>query len=135
MEREPTLAAHYTRTFLETLAEMGLDTTRLLEQVDLDANQVYDPDARIPARFQEDLWEHAARYAGDPHFGLHVGEKSTLGRWGLVEYILMNSATVEEALENVIRFWRLVIDGKMVTLARDDGTARFTFDASLFSSR
>ena len=135
MKREPTLAAHYTRTFLETLADMGLDTAVLLEQVGLDARSVYDLDARIPAHFQEDLWEHAAHHADDPHLGLHVGEQSTLGRWGLVEYILMNSATVEEALENVIRFWRLVIDGKMVTLAQDGETARFAFDASLCHNR
>ncbi len=135
MEREPTLAAHYTRTFLDTLTEFGFDTAVLLEQVGLEVSRVYSPDARIPARFQEALWEHAARFSDDPHLGLHVGEQSTLGRWGLVEYILMNSATVEDALENVVRFWRLVIDGKMVLLGQDGDTARFSYDASLCNNR
>lgn len=135
MSREPTLAASFTRIFVEATTDMGLDPAHLLAQVELEPQDLQDPDARIPARLQLDLWDHAARLTGDLYLGIHVGEHTKLGRWGIVEHIILLSATVEDAMKNVIRYWQLIVDGKILKLEQEGDTARFTFDGAFCSNR
>jgi AraC-like DNA-binding protein len=48
------------------------------------------------------LYERAARLTGDGSFGLHVGERTSHAMYGLLGYSAANSATVGQAIRNLI---------------------------------
>jgi AraC-like DNA-binding protein len=55
-------------------------------------------DDRISAETHLSIEEKAAAMTGDPCFGLHVGQFYTPGSWSLLDYIVMNSRTLGDAL-------------------------------------
>lgn len=80
-------------------------------------------DERLPMAMFTDLWQALLAQSGDPLIGLRLGRHFRLGRWGLVEFFLLNARTVMDALKLSASYWRLVADEeKEITLEqRSDG--------------
>ncbi|CAN96524.1 transcriptional regulator, AraC family [Sorangium cellulosum So ce56] len=74
-------------------SDVGLDVTRATE-----------PDARVPYHQLADLYEAAARWTGDPWFGLHVGANVDARRFDLLGYLALTTATLEQAFEVLARY-------------------------------
>lgn len=65
-----------------------------------------DPDARIPERDAEVLWDLASRETGDPAAGIHVADTLPRGTLDLVEYAFRSSANLAVGLERLARYSR-----------------------------
>jgi len=109
-----TVASFYTRSLLDAVTTMGHDGQKLAQQLGLDISTVNDPDSRIPLSIQTKLWEHVILTTNDPYIGLPIGELTTIGRWGLIEYLAMNSNTFRGLISDCVHYWRLVTDDDKV---------------------
>lgn len=72
--------------------------------VKLDLSVLEDVDNQIPFKQLIDVYRHAAQLTGDDAFGLHVGERDNPKLYGILGYVAINSRTVGEAFDRLIRF-------------------------------
>jgi AraC-like DNA-binding protein len=116
MSAEATIAARHALVILDAAAHVGVSTEDLLRAAQISAASLAGPDARIPLSAQARLWSEAVRLTGDESLGVRIGGSLSPGRLGILEPIILGSATVGDALERFIRFERLSADGVMTTL-------------------
>lgn len=92
-------------------AQKDIPVDRLCRQagVDLEALRSDKP-FHLSTRQQNDLFEHAVKLSGDPHFGLHFGERLQLAALGIVGAVIRNSRTIGEALENCAAYSPILTD-------------------------
>lgn len=128
----PSIAAAHVRSLVEALARMDVDPGRLLAEANLTAT-LSDPDLeRVPIEAHLALWSAARRLTADDHLGLHVGERVTFGRWGVVEQLVFSAETLRQATARAIRYWELVsTDGKLITLRESKDDAILSFGSPL----
>ncbi|HEY6460550.1 MAG TPA: AraC family transcriptional regulator ligand-binding domain-containing protein, partial [Polyangiaceae bacterium] len=81
--------------------------------------------------------DQAARTLADDALGLHVAERVPMGSLGLVDYALVTSATVREALVRVTRHYGVVTQRVRLSLVEDGAHAVLAFErlAGLAHSR
>jgi AraC-like DNA-binding protein len=115
------------RVVFEHAADCGVDIDELMTDLDLDPAVLDDSDHRLPLRVLRGAWDLAASRSHDPSFGLHVAERAAVGAFEALDYAIWASATLEEVLERMIRFHRVIGDdlelqivhaGKWVRLRR-----------------
>lgn len=99
-----------------------INSRDLCDAVGLDPRRLGDPDARLSVAQLIALYEAAARMTKDNDFGLHVAVRTSLRAFGVLGYILLNSPTVELALERLIRYLPIWTDGGRFTLHREGST-------------
>jgi AraC-like DNA-binding protein len=100
----------------------------LCEEAGLDSSQLNDPDGRIPFRQLVALYEAAARLTKEQAFGLCVGAKTELRAFDVFGYILMNSANLEEVLNNSVRYFPLWTNGAGFRTERDGSAVQFIWE-------
>jgi AraC-like DNA-binding protein len=98
--------------------ECGVDARALIAEVGIDPAVLRDPDSRVSLRLLHRAWELAAARSGDPAFGLHAGEHAGLGTFEALDYAMWASDTLEDVLERLVRFYRVIGDDLATTLVR-----------------
>ncbi len=83
----------------------------ILNKAGLTRRQVSDPDAQIPFHKQAALLTLAAEATGDDCFGLHLSMPIAPDQAGVLGYVLLNSATLGDALMNLVRYYRVLTEG------------------------
>jgi AraC-like DNA-binding protein len=76
------------------------------------------------------LYEAAARLTVDPAFGLHVGERTRPGMYGVLGYATAHSNTFGDALERLVTLQRVWSDSFSLELRRERGAASITYRAT-----
>ena len=82
----------------------GVKLEELCRAANLDPSLLEDVDNQILFSQLIGLYQSAARLTGDDAFGLHVGERDSPKLYGILGYVTINSRTVGEALNRLIRF-------------------------------
>lgn len=125
---EPSIAAGFVSALVEyACARGGADRAALLEKAGLDERMLADGDARIPLARYVALMKAAIEASNDPAFALRYGADSDFRKYSVVGLIAYASTTMAEALEEMNRYTRLVVefDGgggpRFRTIARDGG--------------
>jgi AraC-like DNA-binding protein len=109
MGSRSTVLAGWTLTLIRNAEDWGISQRELMSTIGLDDSTLQDPDSRIPADIDLAAWREMRRRSGDEFFGLHLAEKKiTPASGGVVGYIAMSRATVEEAILAVVRYKRLI---------------------------
>jgi AraC-like DNA-binding protein len=98
------------RPALAALADLGIDAGPALRSAGLSRQSLAAIDNRLPFANVRQLWEAAARAAGDHFFGVHVAEKLPVGALDLLDYLASAAANVGEGLSRVARYVRLIYD-------------------------
>jgi len=101
-----TVSAAFFENLVWAAAEEGLDVARWQHRL----GSPQRSDGRLPLAEFSALWQSLLAQTDDPLLGLRLGERFRLGRYGLVEFLLLNSRTVRDALSLSADYWRLVID-------------------------
>jgi AraC-like DNA-binding protein len=107
---EPTVSAGYARALADFAASKGADRAQLLAQAGVGANELSDLDARVPLARYIALMRHAKAVTGDPALALHFGADLALSEISIVGLIGEASATMGDALAQINRYGRLVIE-------------------------
>lgn len=119
----------YLQPLLETVAAHGLDAAALAQAAGL-ADGALDPlPESLAAHDYIALLAAGAGLSGDPHFGLHVGERMRLGTYSVYGLILLACANFAQALEQTQRYEQLAHDLGRSRLEVDAGAgvARYTW--------
>ncbi|MGA9522023.1 MAG: AraC family transcriptional regulator ligand-binding domain-containing protein [Myxococcaceae bacterium] len=86
------------------------------------------PDARVAASLLLDALALAEVRTGDPHLGLHIGERSDPRRDDVFGFLLRHSVNVRQALTRLTRYLRLLNDAFVWTLEEDATSARMALE-------
>ena len=101
-----TVSADFAQNLLWAAQAEGLDVATWTDALD----RTYANEARVPLSLLADVWQSLLAQDLDPLLGLRLGNHFRLGRWGMVEFFLLNARTLGEALGSAVRYWRLVVD-------------------------
>ncbi|WP_394827903.1 AraC family transcriptional regulator ligand-binding domain-containing protein [Pendulispora albinea] len=111
-----TASAAYLRTLIDYAASRGTAEATLLAGSGMDPS---DGDARFSESACAALFDRAAELLGDDAVGLHAGEHIRPGHYGVFGYVVMNCATLGDALAQLQRYQALVIDIGPPEVVRD----------------
>jgi AraC-like DNA-binding protein len=113
----------YLQPLLETACARGVDARALALAAGLPEGALDPLPESLAARDYIALLAAGAELAGDPHFGLHVGERVRLGTYSVYGLILLACANFAQALEQTQRYEQL---------AHDLGRSRLEVDKASF---
>jgi AraC-like DNA-binding protein len=105
-------------------AAQGVAPAQLLATVGLRADELVDPDARVPRSAELALWQSATLLTGDDCFGLHLAEALPIDVYGALGFATRGSATLGEAYRRVARFIRVLRSGVALEIVADGAVVR-----------
>lgn len=111
------------RALMEVVQQRGVSAEELLGSDVHALRESADRSFFSRARFQA-LLERALELTGDPALGLHWGLDASSTSFGLISPLVGHSPTLRRALELVIQFQPLLIDGLRVELTERMGVAQ-----------
>jgi AraC-like DNA-binding protein len=111
----------YLQPLLETAAARGVDAQALARAAGVAVPLDPLPES-LAARDYIALLALGAELTGDPHFGLHVGERVRLGTYSVYGLILLACANFAQALEQTQRYEQLAHDLGRSHLGIEGGT-------------
>lgn len=88
---------------VEFIQRKGGDADRILGRAGIDPEQLQHPMLSLDLRRYCEVFEEAAIQTGDDNFGLDFGQQFMPDALGLLGYVSMSSATVGDALLNVVQ--------------------------------
>src|SRR5215831_15200896 len=114
------------RETLRYLDRKGIDAERLLSAARLSRGQLSEYPSGISFAAQHRFLELAALEANDPLLGLHVAARMDLRDAGILFYLAASSATVAEALEDLVRYAGATSEAVRLQLSRHRDEAVLT---------
>ena len=130
--RERTIIARSPILLLEYARTLGLDDADLMRDAGLVAENLFDPDSRVPVAKVRGLWRAVMERVDDPVLGLNIGRSVDIRRMGLVGYVLYYSADLGSALQQLSRYGRIVSEAVQFRLHHTNGKSVFRCDAHPF---
>ena len=118
---------------LKNYAErLEIDFTEIAGAANLDAAILGNERARISARQFELMWQQIFAYGKDPHPGLSFGREMVRHYPGgsVLFTMMMNSATIGDALDAFVRYHRIMADAIQPQIQRDGDCIRLSWKAS-----
>src|SRR3954466_7442954 len=98
----------------------GAPIRRLFGRTKLD-----DPRVRVPEARTDAAWRLAATLTGDDALGIHLVESLPRGALDLIEFALRSSPSLEQGLDRLARYGRLVSDRVATRTQRGDESVLF----------
>lgn len=117
-------------TIVRALDAQGQDGAELARQAGIDLEALPAPGARVARDALTRLWTAAVAATGDPCFGLSVVRHAAPTSFHALGYAVLASDTLQEALERIIRYRRLIGDIVRLDLEHDADRGRFVIDVS-----
>jgi AraC-like DNA-binding protein len=107
---ELTVGAGFAKGLYDFAVAKGAQAKALAEQAGIDPRALEDQDRRLPFSKYVALMRAAKALTGDPALGLHYGEAVDISRISIVGLIGQASADMMEALAQLNRFVRLIVE-------------------------
>ena len=123
--RNPTVSGAYLRLFTAAAETRGLDVRPIFAATGIDHAVLEKPGARVCANAMKEAWTRTTRRLCDPQFGLTFADSFPLGASSLMDYLVMSSADVGDAIGRVARYAPLMSDAERLVLSVHGGEARF----------
>jgi AraC-like DNA-binding protein len=108
----PTVGAGFARGLLEFAVKKGADRQALMEKAGLTSDELTDQDGRVPMMKYVALMRAGIALSGDPALALHFGEAINIARVSIIGQIGRASETMGEALTQLNRYVRLVVEAE-----------------------
>lgn len=121
------VAGSYLQPLLEAAAARGVQPAALERAAGLPAGALTPLPEALAADDYVRLLDVGADLAGDPHFGLHVGERFKLGTYNVYGLILLSCRDFGQAFEQTMRYEQLAHDLGRSALRVSDGMAHYTW--------
>lgn len=112
---------------INTASAAGVKPEEFCRAAKLDVSILDDVDNQIPFTELIGLYQIGADLTGDEAFGLHVGEQDSPKLYGILGYVTINSRTVGEALNRLIRFQHIRTDAYKFSLEITGSTAHLVY--------
>ncbi len=124
---EPTIAAGFARALMELAVSKGASRKLLAERSAIHPGELADQDNRIPFAKYVVLMRAGQALSNDPALALHFGEAYGMDELSIVGLIASACGTAAEALVQVNRYSRLIVEvdgvaaGDRLVLRRENG--------------
>ena len=122
--RDPTSLSSWGLAIARALETRGCQAAPLFARAGLDFSALDAPEARYPVRATSLLWRLAVEATGDPAFGLEVARHTTPTTFHALGFSLAASASLREAFDRVVRYYRLVSDAATIRFEERGATYR-----------
>jgi AraC-like DNA-binding protein len=106
----------------------GVDPAALFKRAGLDPRKLYDSNARYRDSCLYKLWQLAVEATGDPYIGLKVASFWHPSTAHALGYAWLASATLLDALERTVRYYRLMTDKEELVLKESDEEFRLIIE-------
>ena len=107
----------------DVLRSLGRDPAAVLAEVGIDLDLFDNPNNLISFKARGQMIEHCANRTGCQHFGLLVGQQSSLDSFGMPGLLAKYSKTAGDALRSLVRFMHLHVRGATTILTVDSDLA------------
>jgi hypothetical protein len=124
MRPPASVAAVLLRALLDSARRYGVAPERVLPAIGLVPADLEDAAGWVPVEAITRAWTLVPALCGDPDFGLHAAESAPTGIYGMLEFVVMSSPTVYDALESIARMYHLVGGMSDVSLVSDGASVR-----------
>ena len=105
-----TVSSSIARSIVQFAHSYGVEEPILSRAAGISPAALDNPDQRITIEQLDKLWQQAVRLTGDPFLGLHLGEHFDLSAVGVVGYLMQNSPHLGAALQQAMRYGKIVGD-------------------------
>lgn len=113
----------------ELIRLLGGDSDAVFRSAKIDERDLADPDYALPIAFQGELLARGAQATRCEHFGLLLGDRSGISQLGAVGEVMLNRASVGEALEVFSTFWLRHTTATVILTGRSGDQATLGFAA------
>jgi AraC-like DNA-binding protein len=122
-----TVSTEYLRLLEVGTETRGLSLAPLLTASGIDPGIMVQRGARIMHDSFERVWGQIAEQLGDPLFGLKLADEIPFGSADLLDYLVLSSSHIEDALNKLIRYTPLLCDAdrSAVVVSGDLASMRF----------
>lgn len=117
--------------FAALLAELGGNPERLVASCGLSLGVLEEANNIIPFTLGARLLHLAAKETACPHFGLLLGQRQNMALLGPVGFLMQHSPDVLTAIQNLICYMHLHVQGASAQLGTEKGLARFTYNINI----
>lgn len=121
MPLNSTSLSSWAKAIKKALDGAGCNGQALLQEAGLELPALDDPDARYPVRKTARLWQLAVEATGDANFGLKVASQVNQTTFHALGPTLTVSATLGEAFDRIVRYFRLVSDAAELDFRKQGG--------------
>lgn len=111
----------------EVLASLGADPAQVLGEIGLDPRLFCDPEHRISYLARGRLLAHCVQRSSCAHFGLLVGQRASLGSFGLIGLLARSAPDAGSALRSLVRHFHYQARGAVLALEVDGGLAVLSY--------
>ncbi len=111
----------------QVLDEMAVPAEQVLRPVGLTREDFDDTERSTTFAVFDRLFGLCVQHTGCGHFGLLVGQKTSMQSFGLAGRIALTAPNVGEALRGLSRYFVLHDSGGVTSLAEQDGTATLSY--------
>lgn len=118
MTEQFSVAVHFLKLLTDYVASKGLQVIPMLAQVGLSEAALTEPNDRIPFQTFSRLCELAASALNEPNLGLSLGRGMRPGYLGSHGFALMSCSTIEELIQQHVRYSVLTIDALRVDIEK-----------------
>ena len=123
----PKIHARTAGYIVDDLRRRRLAVDKLLQEVGLEKADLSNPENRLPQTPVFHLMEQAASLAGDASYGLRLGASLDPRDRGVLGFIVLNSPTLLDAMNNIQRFYKVGREGHDCSVERYGPQVAFRF--------
>lgn len=123
----PTIAMEFVASAVRAAVHSGIEQPAVLKMTGLTLEDITDRTKQVPLPQHIQLLETVAAIHQDECFGLRYGLNHHLSDFGVLGYVLLNSATVGSALNQLIQYFEVWQQATEVALTLDGDTAWFSY--------
>ena len=102
------IAISIVQRLMRFASSKGIDSQMILKEERVDPSILDDTDNKLPLEDYYRVFDKVLDLAGDPDFGLHMGEQAELGDLSVLGYIMANCRNIGEALERACKYFKLI---------------------------
>lgn len=123
----PTITASVLQSLFDSLRLYPAEIDAGIRKFGLTAAATGDPRQRIPLKNYVGLFEWLAQELGQNCLGLNLSQRAGPEMIGAVGYLFLSSATLEMALQNLVRYIRAIQDSTQMDMTVEDGYAKLSY--------
>lgn len=98
------------RLIYDAVKKIDIDTEEFLRRLGIDEDYINSDQLRTPHQAQVFFWQTLEDMSGDPHIGLHIGQKLPVYKGQVLEYLFLSSPNFGEGLRRALNYQRLLSD-------------------------
>jgi AraC-like DNA-binding protein len=123
----PTVSSEYLRVFATGAEARGLHVQPIFAASGIDDGILGRPGARVGVGAAVEAWQRCTNRLGDPLFGLTLGETLPVGAISRLDFLVLSSANVGDALTRIARYAPLMANTERLSLTVEGDEARFQY--------